>query len=61
MPIITYCCPDCGQKVETFTARQGSDDGDTYDSAHCPKCQQLHSVNSTTGQVAGEDELGDPW
>jgi hypothetical protein len=60
MPVITYCCPDCGQKVESFAGQQTSD-GDTYGSTHCPKCQQVHSVNPVTGQVVGEDELGDPW
>ena len=61
MPVITYYCPDCREKVEMFTAQQASDAYETYDPTYCPKCQQLHSVNPATGQVVGEDELGDPW
>ena len=44
-----------------FTGQQASDGYETYDPTYCPKCQQLHSVNPATGQVVGEDELGDPW
>ncbi len=61
MPVIRYRCPDCGQEVESFTAQQAAGDSDAYEPVLCPKCQQLHSVDPTNGDVAGEDELGDPW
>jgi DNA-directed RNA polymerase subunit RPC12/RpoP len=60
MSAIQYRCPDCEQQI-TFLAEQVSDDSDGYESALCPNCRELHSVNRATGQVLAEDELGDPW
>jgi DNA-directed RNA polymerase subunit RPC12/RpoP len=60
-PVIRYRCPDCGQQAEIPAAPSDSADCDIYQSVLCPRCQQLHSVNPTSGQVVGEDELGDPW
>jgi len=60
-PVITYRCPDCGQQVETPAAQSDSADCDTYESVICPGCRQLHCVNAASGEVVGEDELGDPW
>ena len=61
MPIIRYRCPDCGQEVESSTAQQVTADRDTYEPLLCSRCQQVHSVNPADGEIAGEDELGDPW
>jgi DNA-directed RNA polymerase subunit RPC12/RpoP len=61
MAIMRYRCPDCGQEVESSTMQQATAGCDTYESVLCPKCQQVHSVNPADGEVAGEDELGDPW
>jgi hypothetical protein len=44
-----------------FVAQQVADDDDYYESALCPNCRELHSVNRVTGQVLAEDGLGDPW
>jgi DNA-directed RNA polymerase subunit RPC12/RpoP len=57
---IHYRCPDCKQQT-TFVAQQIADDDDYYESALCPNCRELHSINRVTGQVLAEDELGDPW
>ena len=56
-----YRCPDCGWHAEILTAEVGSNERDHYESAVCPNCQQLHSVNTANGQILVEDELGDPW
>jgi DNA-directed RNA polymerase subunit RPC12/RpoP len=61
MRVIRYRCPDCGQEVESSTAQQATAGSDTYELVLCPKCQQVHSVNPADGEIAGEDELGDPW
>jgi DNA-directed RNA polymerase subunit RPC12/RpoP len=56
---LTYRCPDCGEQVETPAAR--SDDCENYELLLCPNCRQVHCVNSASGEVVADDELGDPW
>jgi transcription elongation factor Elf1 len=56
-----YCCPDCGWHVETLMSEVVSDECDAYQSAVCPSCKQLHSVNPANGEILAEDGLGDPW
>ena len=60
MSPIQYRCPDCDEQI-TFVAQQTAGDGDSYESALCPNCRELHSVNRATGHVLAEDGLGDPW
>ena len=60
MSVIKYRCPDCEQQI-MFTVKRVSDDAERYESALCPNCRELHSVDRATGQVLAEDELGDPW
>jgi hypothetical protein len=57
----SYRCPDCGWDVETLVPAVTSDERDAYQSAICPNCQQLHSVNPANGEILVEDGLGDPW
>ncbi len=57
----SYRCPDCGWDVETLVPAVTSDERDAYQSAVCPNCQQLHSVNPANGEILVEDGLGDPW
>jgi len=54
-----YRCPDCGWDIDIPTPEVTS--SESYQSAVCPNCQQLHSVNPANGQVLAEDGLGDPW
>lgn len=56
----SYRCPDCGWDVETLVP-EVTNERDEYHSAVCPNCQQLHSVNTASGQILVEDGLGDPW
>jgi len=57
-----YRCPDCGWDVEMFVPQEvASKERDDYESAVCPNCQQLHSVNPANGAILVEDGLGDPW
>ena len=56
-----YHCPDCGWNIETLVPELTSDERDAYQSAVCPNCQQLHSVNPANGEILVEDGLGDPW
>jgi DNA-directed RNA polymerase subunit RPC12/RpoP len=58
----SYRCPDCGWDIETLVPEVTSDQrDDAYQSAVCPSCQQLHSVNPANGEILVEDGLGDPW
>jgi DNA-directed RNA polymerase subunit RPC12/RpoP len=57
----TYRCPDCGWDIEMPILAVTSNERDAYESAVCPNCQQLHSVNPANGQILAEDGLGDPW
>jgi DNA-directed RNA polymerase subunit RPC12/RpoP len=57
----SYRCPDCGWDVETLVPEVTSNEHDAYQSAVCPNCQQLHSVNPANGEILVEDGLGDPW
>lgn len=61
MHAFRYRCPDCGWEVETLTEGVTSDERDVYQPVVCPNCQQLHSVNTASGEVIAADELGDPW
>jgi hypothetical protein len=47
--------------VESSTAQLAAAECDTYEPVLCPNCQQVHSVSPANGEIAGEDELGDPW
>ena len=57
----SYRCPDCGWDIETLVQEVTSNEHDAYQSAVCPNCQQLHSVNPANGEILVEDGLGDPW
>ena len=57
----SYRCPDCGWDIETLLSEVTSNERDAYQSAVCPNCQQLHSVNPANGEILVEDGLGDPW
>jgi len=57
----SYRCPDCGWDIETLVSEITSNEHDAYQSAVCPNCQQLHSVNPANGEILVEDGLGDPW
>jgi DNA-directed RNA polymerase subunit RPC12/RpoP len=57
----SYRCPDCGWDIETLVPAVSSNEDDAYQSAVCPNCQQLHSVNPANGHILVEDGLGDPW
>ena len=57
----SYRCPDCWWDIETLLSEVTSNERDAYQSAVCPNCQQLHSVNPTNGEILVEDGLGDPW
>jgi hypothetical protein len=57
----SYCCPDCGWHVETLMAEVAPHEPDAYQSAVCPSCKQLHSVNPANGEILVENGLGDPW
>jgi DNA-directed RNA polymerase subunit RPC12/RpoP len=58
----SYRCPDCGWDIETLVPELTSNErDDAYQSAVCPNCQNLHSVNTANGVVIAADELGDPW
>jgi DNA-directed RNA polymerase subunit RPC12/RpoP len=61
MRSFSYRCPDCGWDIETLVPELTSDARDAYQSAVCPNCQQLHSVNPANGEILVEDGLGDPW
>jgi DNA-directed RNA polymerase subunit RPC12/RpoP len=57
----SYRCPDCGWDIETLVPEVTSNErDDAYQSAVCPNCQQLHSVNPANGEILVEDGLGDP-
>jgi DNA-directed RNA polymerase subunit RPC12/RpoP len=59
-----YRCPDCGWDIETLVAEITSNEHDAYQSAVCPNCQQLHSVNPANGEILVEDGFatpGDRW
>lgn len=56
MPIFLYSCPNAGQKVQGFVAKDVSEDPDTYESVTCLACQQVHLVSPVTGKVLGADE-----
>jgi hypothetical protein len=58
--MLPYPCPDCGWDIE-MPIPAASNERDVYESAVCPSCQQLHSVNRADGQILAEDGLGDPW
>jgi hypothetical protein len=44
--------------VETLC--QTFNEHDAYQSAVCPNCQQLRSINPANGEILVEDGLGDP-
>ena len=56
-----YRCPDCGWDIDMPAPELTLNDRDSYQSAVCPSCQQLHSINPANGQILAEDGLGDPW
>ena len=53
MPPFLYRCPKTGLKVQGFIAEELKADVDTYETIVCVACQQVHLVNSATGNVIG--------
>jgi hypothetical protein len=52
-----YRCPNTGFNVQGWRADEVSpDEANSYESVTCIACQQLHLVNTATGEVLGEND-----
>jgi hypothetical protein len=51
-----YRCPNTGFRVQGWAADGEPKNDDTYESANCLACGQLHLVNLTTGKTLGVDD-----
>jgi hypothetical protein len=57
MPPFQYRCPSTGCLVEGFVAEElPKDADDALEAMRCAMCQQVHLVNSATGEMLGDDE-----
>ena len=56
----SYRCPDCGWDIETLLSEVTSNERDAYQSAVCPNCQQLHSVNPCERRNPRRGRVGRP-
>ena len=53
---LSIVAPNTGQNVQGWSADEGTDDDDTYQSFQCIACTRAHLVNLKTGKVLGEEE-----
>jgi hypothetical protein len=59
MPLFMYRCPSMGCRVQGFSAEEVSEaNADDYLTVLCTKCQQIHLINPTTGEVYREKMNG---
>jgi hypothetical protein len=56
MGAFIFRCPTTGSKVQAWSADDGGDDVERYETTHCLACGQFHFVNTSTGQLIGEDD-----
>lgn len=54
-PLIIFKCPRTGLNVQTYLAKEATDNKRRYEAVACPACTQFHSINTSTGKLLGKE------